>query len=375
MKKISSILTIVLIALLFAACDNKEEYQEISYFTINDQGELERPTDYRTWVYVGAPVTPNELNNGLAPFPEIHSVYIDPTSYDHYKATGEFRDGTILMKELISVGSTVASSGKGYFMGEFQGLEATIKSKKHFPDEPGNWAYFSFTNHDEPNLKDTGVAFKSNQCNLCHDQSAEDDWVFTQYYPVLRAAKGVGADVVPENSSQRGEGPFSVMHMSDDPKNKIWQPGAPTPENLNIELPLGKDELFAFLTTKEYGAFETQEKNMHPSAGPHTKLGLPVKVYMNDIIANSLTANNSEHPLGSVIVKEMFDANNVLSGWAVMAKTQASTEDGKGWFWYEVTSTKDANSLQAMGNGVIGCTSCHSSGGRDMVKTEFPFMN
>ena len=31
-----------------------------------------------------------------------------------------------------------ASSGNGYFEGEFLGLEATIKSTKHFPDEPGN---------------------------------------------------------------------------------------------------------------------------------------------------------------------------------------------------------------------------------------------
>jgi hypothetical protein len=44
------------------------------YYTIKD-GQLERPTGYREWVYVGTPVTPNDL-----------------------------------------------------------GLEATIKSKKHFPD-------------------------------------------------------------------------------------------------------------------------------------------------------------------------------------------------------------------------------------------------
>lgn len=367
-------LMIIASALLLIACGKAEDYKEVSFFTMEGD-ELIRPTDYRTWVFVGAPVTPNELNNGSAPFPEIHSVYIDPVSYKHYKATGEFREGTIMMKELISVGSTVAVSGKGYFMGEFQGLEATIKSKEFFPDEPGNWAYFSFTNHDEPSLKDRGKAFKTNQCNLCHDQSAEDDFVFTQYYPVLSAAKGVGADVVPENTSQRGKGPFSVMHMSEDPKDKIWQPGAPTPENLNLDLPLGKDELFAFLSEKKYNAFKTQEKGLHPSAGPHTKLGLPVKVFMNDAIAKSLIDKNSEHPMGSIIVKEMFNAENTLTGWAVMAKTQASTDEGNGWFWYEVTSTEDANSLQAMGNGVVGCVNCHMLGATDMVKTAFPFQD
>ncbi len=357
------------------SCNDVEKgYENVTFYTFEGD-ELIRPTNYRTWVYVGAPVTPNELNNGLAPFPEIHSVYIDPVSYEHYKATGEFRDGAILMKELISVGAKTATSGNGYFMGEFQGLEATIKDKTRFPDEPGNWAYFSFTNHDEPNLKDRGVAFKTNQCNLCHDQTAADDFVFTQFYPVLRAAKGVGADVVPENSSQRGNGPFSMMHMSEDPMDEIWQAGAPTPEGLNLDLPVDKEALFSFLSDKKYEAFKAKEKGRHPSAGPHTKLGLPVRVYMNEAIVNSLEANNSEHPMGSAIVKEMFDANNNLSGWAVMVKTQEISDEGNGWFWYEVTSAENSNALQAIGNGVIGCTSCHMIGSKDMVKTVYPFQN
>lgn len=74
------------------------------YFTIND-GQFERPTGYREWVYVGTPVTPNNLNYGNAAFPENHNVYTDPESWAHWKKTGEFRDGTILMKELVSVGS------------------------------------------------------------------------------------------------------------------------------------------------------------------------------------------------------------------------------------------------------------------------------
>ncbi len=56
------------------------------------------------------------------------------TSWAHWKKTGEFRDGTILMKELVSVGAKAAVSGNGYFQGEFIGLEATIKSTKHFPE-------------------------------------------------------------------------------------------------------------------------------------------------------------------------------------------------------------------------------------------------
>ena len=102
-----------------------------------DDGNLVRPEGYREWVYVGTPLTPNDMNNGHASFPEFHNVYIEPVAWEHYKSTGNFPEGTTLVKELLSVGSKQAVSGAGYFMGDFIGLEATIKSKKHFPDEPG----------------------------------------------------------------------------------------------------------------------------------------------------------------------------------------------------------------------------------------------
>jgi hypothetical protein len=158
------------------------------------EGELQRPTGYREWVYVGTPVTPNDMNNGKAAFPEHHNVYIDPQSWAHWKAKGEFRDGTILVKELVSVGSKGAVSGAGYFQGEFIGLEATIKSKSDFPDEPGNWAYFSFSGKNHKTLAATATAFPAASCNGCHQVSAADDYVFTQYYPVLSAGKGAGVN-------------------------------------------------------------------------------------------------------------------------------------------------------------------------------------
>lgn len=179
-----------------------KSYGNATFFTISN-GELKRPTDYRSWVYVGTPLTPNDMNNGKAAFPEFHNVYIDPVSYQYWKENGKWRDGTILVKELVSVGTKAAVSGNGYFMGEFIGLEATIKSTKHFANEPGNWAYYSFSNPEGGNLKDTATAFKTNQCNACHASSAKDDFVFTQHYPVLSAAKNAGKDAIPENASKR----------------------------------------------------------------------------------------------------------------------------------------------------------------------------
>jgi hypothetical protein len=111
---------------------------------------------------------------------------MDPESFAHYEKTGEFRDGTVMIKELIGVGAKEATSGKGYFMGDFCGLEASIKDSKRFKDEPGSWAYFSF-GHKYP-LKAEAAKNAASACNKCHQDNAKTDWVFSQYYPVLRAA-------------------------------------------------------------------------------------------------------------------------------------------------------------------------------------------
>lgn len=153
----------------------------------NKDGELIKPIGYRKWTYVGTPLTPNDMNGGKAPFPEFHSVYMNPEAYNHYEETGDFPDGTVLVKELVSVGLKEASSGKGYFMGDFVGLEVSVKDKTRFKDEPGNWAYFSF-GHKYP-LRSKAKTQPAASCNDCHNGEADDDYVFTQYYPVLRAAK------------------------------------------------------------------------------------------------------------------------------------------------------------------------------------------
>ncbi len=72
-------------------------------------------------------------------------------------------------------------------MGEFIGLEATVKSAKLFPKEPGHWGYFSFTNPDHK-IKPTTSIQPVKECNSCHEDHADQDWVFVQYYPVLRGA-------------------------------------------------------------------------------------------------------------------------------------------------------------------------------------------
>ena len=331
----------------------------------NDKGQLIRPEGYREWVYIGTPLTPNDLNPPAAPFPDFHNVYIHPTDFSHYQRTGQFRDGTVIIKELVSVGSKQAVSGNGYFMGEFTGLEATIKDAKRFAKEPGNWAYFSF-GHEYP-LADVADAFPAASCNACHQAAAAEDFVFTQYYPILRAARGKSGKTMAKESK-----PFKEMASAMAAGAAAdWEPTADTP-TVASAVPTETAALFKFLTEGGYKNFAAKESGAHASRGPHAKFGWPVRVFLDSKMEASLKAGNASHPVGASIVKEMYEENgDRLMGWAVMVKTGADSAGGKGWFWYETTNTRDAAKIVAGGNGVPGCFGCHSAGS-DFVLTGFP---
>lgn len=188
----SKTLTFTLGIILSGLASAADTVVEQSHAQFDAGGQLIRPTGYREWIFVGSPLTPNDMNNGKAAFPEFHNVYIDPVSWSHWKKTGEFRDGTVIVKELVSVGSKQAPSGNGYFQGEYTGLEAMVKSKQHLSDANGNWGFFRFTIENSPTLHQTASAQPQENCMACHQSKAAKDQVFVQYYPVLRAAAGQG---------------------------------------------------------------------------------------------------------------------------------------------------------------------------------------
>jgi hypothetical protein len=154
-----------------------------------ESGELKLPKNYNEWVFVGSPLTPNALNDGKANFPEYHNVYIEPGSYEIYKKTGEFPEGTIFYKELQLTlpaenpdGSRTEPSGRGFFPGPLNGADVTVKDSKRFAAS-GGWGYFNF-HHYEPKAETAKVQPKE-ACAYCHIASAKKDDVWTQFYSLL----------------------------------------------------------------------------------------------------------------------------------------------------------------------------------------------
>lgn len=158
-----------------------------------DAGELKLPLAYHHWVFLGAPLTPNALNGGQAGFPEYHNVYIHPKAYRAYRKTGEFPEGTILLKELQLTrsathpdGSSDEPSGRGYFPAALNGIDISVKDSERFADTNG-WGFFNFGHHAPPYPK-TAAAAPKEACASCHIANATKDMVFTKFYaPILDA--------------------------------------------------------------------------------------------------------------------------------------------------------------------------------------------
>jgi hypothetical protein len=163
----------------------------------DSDGKMRLPTGYRAWVFVGAPLTPNALQlSKKANFPEYHHVYIEKQNIDAYLKTGEFPEGTVIVKELTRVlnstfadGSRTEPSGRGYFNGEYNGIDVTVKDSKRFA-QTNNWGFFTFGHHPLPYAA-TAAESSAAECAGCHIANvAQTDMTWIQFYPLLRDKQG-----------------------------------------------------------------------------------------------------------------------------------------------------------------------------------------
>jgi hypothetical protein len=181
--------------------------QTQQYPVYDSAGQVKTPTGYRAWVFVGAPLTPEGLNDGKyncdqptgctrSNFPEYHHVYIEKKNVDAYLKTGSFPEGTVIVKELTRVlnptfpdGSRKEPSGRGYFNGAYNGIDMSVKDSKRFAKTNG-WGYFTFGHHPLPYNK-TAAEQPVEVCAGCHLANvAKTDMTWIQFYPQLLDKKG-----------------------------------------------------------------------------------------------------------------------------------------------------------------------------------------
>ena len=146
----------------------------------NADGTLKRPADAEQWVFMGSGVNLNyvPLKPGIV-VDVLTVTLMEPTAYRRFQETGTFAEGTMtaLMGFMLDSGAPPAEHGQ--YPGERLFFEMSVKdSKAHGADV---WGYYGFG----PDGQAAAVQ-PASECNACHEQNAQTDFVFTQFYPFMR---------------------------------------------------------------------------------------------------------------------------------------------------------------------------------------------
>jgi Cytochrome P460 len=162
-------------------------------------GELQTPTGFETWVFVGSNLglgykddlaVTTALETAHSEQQVFHNIYINPEAYGHFVATHEFPDPTVLVMDVF-VAADKEPKGvvtKGVFDGERIGLQIAVKDSHSPAPHAHNWAYYIPQDLNDPThtLHASSPAFPDAACESCHQAHASLDNVWVQFYPTLR---------------------------------------------------------------------------------------------------------------------------------------------------------------------------------------------
>src|SRR5688500_8621577 len=95
-----------------------------------------------------------------------------------------------------------------------------------------------------------------------------------------------------------GAQPIAVPAAAADAAPAPAPPPPPTPAPGPGVVPVDSQALFTYLRAGSYRALPAEPKN-HPSRGPHSRKGMPVRVFVNPELRDSLAAGAAEHPSGA----------------------------------------------------------------------------
>ena len=133
----------------------------------------------------------------------------------------------------------------------------------------------------------------------------------------------------------------------------------------NNQSPTEALALWERINSEDYRSFSRAPgyETTQPSFAPH---GNSVDIYVNDVVQNVLNAGEAitSWPIGSLIVKDGFDADGELEIVAVMDKQET------GWFYAEWIGLESDDAAYS-GRPTV-CVNCHASGADEVRGFGFP---
>jgi hypothetical protein len=152
---------------------------------VDKDGNISRPTDYKQkWAHLGSWAVAKKKDSSVI---EMHDVYTPHETIVAFNKTGEFPDGTVLVKEVHKSKNARLTTGHAAWSSDMKVWFVMIKDKKgRFKDndhwgEGWGWALFEAK---DP-TKNVSVDYESS-CISCHTPVEESDWVYRYGYPDLK---------------------------------------------------------------------------------------------------------------------------------------------------------------------------------------------
>jgi hypothetical protein len=180
-------LLIATLALLIGASASASPDLSATFSTIVDAGgNISLPQQFKkSWVFLGAWAVANEDADTVGAA-ALHNVYVQPDAITAYRQTGEFPDGTVLIKELLTTATGPMTTGSVSWGQKIDGWFIMVKDRQNrFPQSAlwgEGWGWV-LINSDAPD-KIVTTNYK-NDCLGCHIPARNTDWVYTQAYPNL----------------------------------------------------------------------------------------------------------------------------------------------------------------------------------------------
>jgi hypothetical protein len=143
---------------------------------------LRLPEGYRQWILVGSSLGLSYAPAGQSGRQSFNTTLMEPSAYQHYLQTGEFREGTMLALVVQGVGSNQQPAREGQFASDIRGVEFAVKDKGRVPE---GWAYYAFGSPAN-GLKTSAAPNPKTSCYDCHAEHAAKDNVFMQFYGLLQ---------------------------------------------------------------------------------------------------------------------------------------------------------------------------------------------
>jgi len=151
---------------------------------VDANGNLRVPGNYRTsYDFLGSWAIAADSGHGSK---QIHDVYASPGTVAAYAKSGQFPDGSVLVKEVFQATTAPMKTGTVSHVQKLAGWFVMVKESHDTHSDNKLWGdgwAWSWFNADDPS-KTTSTNFKTD-CLGCHEPARATDLVYVQGYPPL----------------------------------------------------------------------------------------------------------------------------------------------------------------------------------------------